>query len=103
MKFLQMAKLPWLASSTPKINKETRKIRDSRLWRDRIRPTQLSMNPVCSICQEKGRLSEAVEVDHIVPLSDGGAPYDYDNLQSLCHRCHVIKTAEENRQRVKSK
>jgi len=97
-----MAKLPWLTSSKPTVNKETRKFRDSRLWRSKLRPNQLRNFPYCQICHEKGRLSEAEEVDHIVPIAEGGEPYDPNNLQSLCKRCHVIKTSEENRQRKKS-
>jgi len=94
-------KLPWLSSAKPAVNKETRKLRDSRRWRDHVRPEKLRRDPYCQICHEKGRLSEANEVDHIIPISDGGDPWDYDNLQSLCKRCHVIKTSEENRQRRK--
>jgi 5-methylcytosine-specific restriction endonuclease McrA len=29
-----------------------------------------------------------VEVDHIVPLSEGGAPYDRENLRGVCRPCH---------------
>lgn len=94
-----MAKLPWLSSSKPAVNKERRKYRDSRLWRDRLRPGQLLRFPYCQACHDKGRLSEATEVDHIVAIEDGGEPYDPNNLQSLCKRCHVIKTSEENRRR----
>ncbi|WP_374754761.1 HNH endonuclease [Dyadobacter soli] len=36
-----------------------------------------------------------------MPLEVGGAPFDPENLQSLCKRCHVIKSAEEARQRGK--
>ena len=36
------------------------------------------------------------EVDHRVPLQWGGAPYDKLNLQTLCTRCHIWKTAAEN-------
>jgi HNH endonuclease len=28
------------------------------------------------------------EVDHIIPLVDGGPRLDMDNLQSLCWQCH---------------
>lgn len=45
----------------------------------------------CVQCGERGRL----EVDHKVPIRDGGAPYDLDNLQSLCPKCHARKTRME--------
>lgn len=41
----------------------------------------------------------AKEVDHIIPMEQGGELIDNSNLMSLCKRCHVIKTAEENRAR----
>ncbi|MCH2170831.1 HNH endonuclease [Myxococcota bacterium] len=34
------------------------------------------------------------EVDHIVPLVDGGG-HDLSNLQTLCMPCHRLKTAQE--------
>jgi len=34
-------------------------------------------------------------VDHWVPLAQGGAPFDEDNLVSLCHSHHSRKTALE--------
>jgi 5-methylcytosine-specific restriction protein A len=39
----------------------------------------------------------ATEVDHIVPLSEGGDLYDLDNLAGRCTACHLRKTARENR------
>ena len=35
------------------------------------------------------------EVDHILRVQDGGAPYDLANLQTLCRGCHVGKTSAE--------
>jgi len=40
-----------------------------------------------------------LEVDHIVPVSDGGHPFDPGNLQTLCEDCHRDKTARENSKR----
>lgn len=36
------------------------------------------------------------EVDHIIPREDGGATWDWDNLQRLCKPCHSRKTQREN-------
>lgn len=54
----------------------------------------LSHNPLCVHCREKGRVTEAKQVDHIVALAHGGAD-DESNLQSLCEACHKEKTAAE--------
>ena len=35
-------------------------------------------------CRKCGRAAGRFEVDHVVPLEAGGAPYALDNLQSLC-------------------
>jgi len=41
----------------------------------------------------------SLEVDHIVPVSEGGHPFDPANLQTLCEECHKDKTARENSER----
>ena len=41
------------------------------------------------------------ELDHIVPLIDGGS-HELSNLQTLCAPCHRKKTGEENRARARS-
>ena len=46
----------------------------------------------CVQCGRPGRL----ECDHVVPLHRGGAPFDLDNLQTLCRRCHVEKSRGES-------
>ena len=45
----------------------------------------------CQLCGKAGRL----EVDHIVPLSKKGDPWDLANLQALCRGCHLEKTRAE--------
>ena len=47
----------------------------------------------CQHCGRGGRL----EVDHIIPISEGGAMYDMANLQTLARACHIEKTRIENR------
>ncbi len=49
----------------------------------------------CVMCKERA----ASVVDHIKELKDGGSPYDLNNLQSLCDRCHAKKTQEVAKQR----
>lgn len=54
----------------------------------------LSLHPLCAHCEQANRVTLAEEVDHIVPLIEGGAD-DEANLQSLCVSCHKAKTARE--------
>ena len=44
----------------------------------------------CAQCQRWGD-----QVDHLVPLAEGGEPYDLNNLQTLCSSCHGKKTRQE--------
>ena len=57
----------------------------------RIRNRYLAANPVCEI-REKCNGDPATEVDHITPISNGGAVHDEANLQSVCKPCHRWKT-----------
>lgn len=60
----------------------------------RQRMRRLQMEPVCRDCWEKHRRTTvATEVDHIVPLSHGGADDDA-NTRALCSACHLDRTRE---------
>jgi len=54
-------------------------------------------NPLCVQCKKEGRLRQAQEVDHIVPIQQGGDRWDINNLQSLCKHHHSQKTINERR------
>lgn len=71
-----------------------RDIYDSSMWRgkDGIRRQRLTIDPFCIYCN-----APAEEVDHIKPINDGGDPFDIDNTQSMCKRCHARKSATERR------
>ena len=64
-----------------------------RPWR-RLRARILSANPLCVHCQRAGRVTAATEVDHRLPLSQGGTD-DPSNLDPVCTACHAAKTARE--------
>ena len=57
----------------------------ARLFRD---------HPLCVVCEAKGSVSLARELDHIVPLYKGGSNDD-SNCQALCVECHRDKTATD--------
>lgn len=42
-------------------------------------------------CNSAGRVREATELDHVIPLHKDGAD-DETNLQGLCAECHEAKT-----------
>jgi 5-methylcytosine-specific restriction protein A len=69
----------------------------SRPWA-RLRAQVLSANPLCVHCQREGRVEAATEVDHVVPLWEGGSDA-LGNLAATCGPCHALKTADEARRR----
>ena len=55
-------------------------VRKAALYRDQ---------GLCVVCG-----APAAMVDHIIEVKDGGAKYSLENLQSMCNRCHSIKTKQ---------
>ena len=51
-------------------------------------------NPLCAECMRQGCVTEAHDVDHIVPKRLGGTD-KLTNLQSLCIHCHKQKTLKD--------
>ncbi len=66
---------------------DSRWSRFSRSYRQRY--------PLCVECERNNRVTASAEVDHGVPLADGGEKYDEANLQALCKSCHSRKTLRE--------
>ena len=71
----------------------------------RLRQAKLTANPMCERClEETGRPEPATEVHHVIPVEDGltyqekeRLMYDFSNLRSLCHNCHVKTHTEMGR------
>lgn len=62
-----------------------------------LRRTLLLLNPICAICLKNGRITQATEVDHIIPhKGDMLLFWDTHNMQNLCETCHARKTANED-------
>lgn len=65
------------------------RLREQALMRD---------HGLCQECLKQQRITPATEVDHIIPIRvDWGKRLKLENLQSLCHKCHMKKTAEDRR------
>lgn len=64
-------------------------------WK-KLRDAILQETPLCVLCGHLGRVVPATDVDHILPVKNGGEPFDRANLQPLCHSCHSRKTATED-------
>jgi len=48
-------------------------------------------NPECAACGN----TDKTHLDHIIPVSSGGAMWDTRNHQTLCNSCHSRKTKIE--------
>jgi 5-methylcytosine-specific restriction endonuclease McrA len=77
---------------------KTKGVYKTKLWLMRRRQV-LSRDPICADGRVCGHNRLSIEVDHIIPLEQGGAPYRMDNLRGTCRDCHEAKTAQENRER----
>lgn len=64
-----------------------------------LRAHQLTLNPICVMCDQMGRTTAATVVDHKIPhKGDVSLFFDPDNLQSLCKTHHdSSKQAAEKR------
>jgi len=49
----------------------------------------------CQPCVREGRYTYATQVDHRIPRAQGGARLDEKNLESICDRHHIAKSARE--------
>lgn len=61
----------------------------------KIRKIKLQQSPFCEECKKNGTIVVGKIVDHIIPIKQGGAPYDLNNLQTLCWSCHSRKSIQE--------
>lgn len=66
------------------------KFRNSRLWKDKIRPYILARDGyLCQECKRKGKINHGKEVHHKKPLhAHWELRADEDNLEALCRECH---------------
>lgn len=78
------------------------RIYNTSKWRGKngLRHKKLREKPVCEVCGN----TLATEVDHIIPFSTGLTDrqklkigFNYNNLQSICHECHMLKHGKFNK------
>ncbi len=70
-----------------------------------LRTEYIANNPICEICNNKGIYKPAAIVDHIIPLTlvnMWSIGLDKKNLQSLCYKCHAIKTSRDRQKKYSS-
>jgi 5-methylcytosine-specific restriction endonuclease McrA len=81
-------------------------LRDTQDWRrwyktaawQRIRSSQLALEPLCRLCRSKGKLTPATVCDHVERHNGNPDKFWRGKMQSLCTPCHSgEKQREENR------
>jgi 5-methylcytosine-specific restriction protein A len=65
----------------------------------KLRNYKRLLNPICESCEKLGLIIPFNTIDHIIPITEGGAALDLANLQTLCKQCHAIKTGKETSKR----
>ena len=71
---------------------------DDKLWQKVRKRAIASKDPVCALCgvaidmEAPAKSPMSCEVDHIVPVSRGGAPYDIENVQLTHMKCNRQKS-----------
>jgi 5-methylcytosine-specific restriction protein A len=73
---------------------DNQKFYNSQRWR-KLRKRFLKENPLCVECEKVELIRGADMVDHIKTIGEGGARFDLNNLQPLCHHHHNIKSGKE--------
>ena|SRR3990172_1519711 len=63
----------------------------------KLRNLYREQNPLCAFCLDQDNYVPMSDVDHKIPISKGGNPWDWDNLQSLCNFHHKQKSAREGK------
>jgi 5-methylcytosine-specific restriction protein A len=88
-------KRPWKSDRQPRQDKRADPFYTSTAWR-KLRNQYIATQPICEHCKQAGNYKAAKVVDHIAPRKQRPElELDWDNLQSLCQRCHQQKTAKE--------
>jgi 5-methylcytosine-specific restriction protein A len=86
-----------LSTTTSRSQTQAVRIRGNSLYA--IRRKHFEAHPLCVTCEAEGRTALATELDHIVPLWEGGHEAE-SNRQGICTSCHRAKTALEAKRRA---
>lgn len=93
---MPMTNRPWKIKPKAKVIDLKDDFYSQKQWIEK-RKRYLYQYPFCTIGQRLGHFDEAEDLDHIIPRSHGGHPYDERNLQGLTHTRHSVKTKYEMR------
>lgn len=72
----------------------SQRLYNSKRWKE-IRADQLEAEPYCREHLKRGERVKATTVDHIEPHKGDEKRFFTGPFQSLCHKCHTVKTNRE--------
>ncbi len=99
MRINEVKKRPWMKSKSQGRTYNDTSFYRSTPWRQ-LRARKLEMNPYCECPDCVGKKVKADMADHRVPITQGGAALDINNLQSMrSHPCHDRKRAKEKNEK----
>ena len=81
---------PWSNRDTAVVRPERAAVYSTARWK-KIRALVIRAHPTCQLCKR----NPSRDADHIVPIDDCPDPYDMDNLQALCPKCHARKSQRD--------
>ena len=91
---LERQRMPWIPKKKEvSWNTTDFDYHSSRWIKDRA--LYLKANPLCIECKKEGKTTPATISDHIIPISEGGDEWDWNNRQPLCVKHHNQKNARE--------
>ncbi len=95
-KLVKSTRPPWLPERVAHAGrkKPNTDVYNGTRWR-KLAITHKRANPYCVHCMERGIVTPVEVTDHTRPINQGGDMYAWDNLQSLCKRCHDVKSGQE--------
>lgn len=67
---------------------------NAKAWRS-TRASYISRYPLCAVSMDMGHVRGGEIVDHIIPINQGGAPYNDANLMTLTKQIHDTKSSYE--------
>lgn len=80
--------------SNKKDNDNYKYVYNTTAWRN-LRLIFLSQHPLCDRCLKLGKIVSAIDVHHIIPISNGknklekqALGFNYSNLESVCKEHH---------------
>ena len=88
------ARAPWMAERKAfgRMKVDNGKFYRSKQW-IAVRNSFRMQNPLCKNWEQCGGVTHTV--DHIKPISEGGAVFNWENLQPLCQKCNSSKTGKQ--------